>query len=72
MTGSSTVRAITAAFSTISLMLSKPKSGNPRASEVKITPGMTASVDIRSNSRSVLNYLLKPVHKTLDESLKER
>ncbi len=56
----------------VTVRIGKIDAANPRASEVKITPGMTASVDIRSNSRSVLNYLLKPVHKTLDESLKER
>ena len=56
----------------INVRIGKPDAKNPRAREIKITPGMTASVDIRSASRSVLNYLLKPVHKTLDESLKER
>ena len=56
----------------VNVSLGAANAGNPRAQEIKITPGMTASVDIRSNSRSVLNYLLKPVHKTLDESLKER
>ena len=56
----------------ITVRLGQPDAKNPHAKEIKITPGMTASVDIRSNSRSVLNYLLKPVHKTLDESLKER
>jgi adhesin transport system membrane fusion protein len=56
----------------INVRIGKPDANNPRANEIKITPGMTASVDIRSASRSVLNYLLKPVHKTLDESLKER
>jgi len=56
----------------IAVRLGQPDAKNPRAKEIKITPGMTASIDIRSNSRSVLNYLLKPVHRTLDESLKER
>lgn len=56
----------------INVRIGKPEGNNPRANEIKITPGMTASVDIRSASRSVLNYLLKPVHKTLDESFKER
>ena len=33
---------------------------------------MTASLDIRTNRRSVLNYLLKPLHKSLDGALNER
>ena len=56
----------------INVRIGQPDAKNPRAREIKVTPGMTASVDIRSASRSILNYLLKPVHKTLDESLKER
>ena len=56
----------------INVRIGQPDANNPRAREIKVTPGMTASVDIRSASRSVLNYLLKPIHKTLDESLKER
>jgi len=37
-----------------------------------LKPGMTASLDIRTNRRSVLNYLLKPLHKSLDGALNER
>jgi adhesin transport system membrane fusion protein len=37
-----------------------------------ILPGMTAQADIRTADRTVLNYLLKPVRKTLSESFKER
>jgi adhesin transport system membrane fusion protein len=35
-------------------------------------PGMTAQVDIRTGKRSVMDYLLKPVRKTLIESMGER
>ena len=37
-----------------------------------ILPGMTAQVDIRTGERSLLNYLLKPIRKTLSESMGER
>lgn len=37
-----------------------------------ILPGMTAQVDIKTSDRTVLNYLLKPLRKTLSESFGER
>lgn len=40
--------------------------------ELDILPGMTAQVDIRTGDRTVMEYLLKPVRKTLSESLGER
>lgn len=39
---------------------------------VDILPGMTAQVDIRTGDRTVLEYLLKPLRKTLTESMGER
>ena len=44
-----------------------------RASDsLDIQPGMTATVEIRTGQRTVLQYLLKPVTKTLSQSLGER
>jgi len=40
--------------------------------ELEILPGMTAQVDIRTGERTVMDYLLKPIRKTLSESLGER
>lgn len=37
-----------------------------------ILPGMTAQVDIRTGERSLMDYLLKPIRKTLTESFGER
>lgn len=37
-----------------------------------ISPGMTADVSIQTGKRTVMEYLLKPVVKTLDKSLRER
>ena len=40
--------------------------------KIEVLPGMTAQVDIRTGQRTLLNYLLKPVTKTLTEAFKER
>lgn len=42
------------------------------ASNIEVRPGMTATVDIKTGSRSILSFLLKPVVKTLSESFGER
>lgn len=39
---------------------------------VTIVPGMTGQIDIRTGSRSLLEYLLKPLRKTLTESFREQ
>ncbi len=43
-----------------------------RAKEIVIRPGMTATVDIKAQERTVLSYLTKPITKTLSEGLGER
>ena len=40
--------------------------------QIDILPGMTAQVDIRTGERTVLEYILKPLRKTMTESLGER
>ncbi|HHO41830.1 MAG TPA: HlyD family efflux transporter periplasmic adaptor subunit [Epsilonproteobacteria bacterium] len=40
--------------------------------KIEIAPGMTAQIDIITGNRSVLNYLAKPLIKTLSESFTER
>jgi membrane fusion protein, adhesin transport system len=42
------------------------------AESIKIQPGMTASVEIKTGSKSVWRYLTKPLSKTISESLGER
>ncbi len=37
-----------------------------------ILPGMTATVDIHSGKKTLLDYLLKPIHTTLAQSFRER
>ena len=46
-------------------------SGRPDA-DLEIQPGMTALVEIKTGSKTVLQYLTKPVTKTLSEALGER
>ena len=40
--------------------------------DIGIQPGMTATVEIKTGQRTVLQYLTKPITKTLSESLGER
>ncbi len=46
--------------------------GQGGSRKIEIQPGMTASVDIRTGSRTVLQFITKPITKTLSESLHER
>jgi adhesin transport system membrane fusion protein len=45
--------------------------GQP-SERLTISPGMAADASIRTGKRTVMEYLLKPVVKTLDKSLRER
>jgi len=40
--------------------------------ELRVMPGMTASVDILTGKRSVLAYILKPVNRARERALTER
>jgi adhesin transport system membrane fusion protein len=46
-------------------------SGRPNE-DLEIQPGMTATIEIRTGSNTVLKYLTKPVVKTFSEALRER
>lgn len=46
-------------------------SGRPQE-ELQILPGMTATVEVLTGENTILNYLLKPITKTLSESMGER
>lgn len=41
------------------------------AEPIEILPGMEATVDIRTNKRTVLQYLMKPIIKTKERALRE-
>ena len=40
--------------------------------DIEVRPGMTATADVKTGHRSVLSFILKPLTKTLNESLGER
>lgn len=49
------------------------KNFNGKAAEsIKVQPGMTGTAEIKTGSKSVWQYLTKPISKTLSESLGER
>jgi membrane fusion protein, adhesin transport system len=43
-----------------------------KAHDIKMRPGLTASVEIKALERSVLSYLTKPISKTFGQALGER
>lgn len=45
---------------------------NPKAKSIVVRPGMTVSADIRTGTRSVLNYLAKPIFNAFGGALIER
>ena len=45
---------------------------NPKFAKMILKPGMTATADIRTDSRSVLQYLAKPLFKAFGGALNER
>ncbi len=45
---------------------------NPKFAKIILKPGMTVTADIRTDSRSVLQYLAKPVFKAFGGALNER
>lgn len=45
---------------------------NPKLAKVELKPGMTATVDIRTDTRSVLHYLAKPIVKAVSGAMHER
>lgn len=45
---------------------------NPNSEKIEIIPGMTASAEIKTGQRTVMQYLLKPIVRGLKESMQER
>ena len=43
-----------------------------KARDIKLRPGLSASVDIKAMDRTVMSYLTKPITKTLNRSMGER
>jgi len=49
-----------------------PSNNNPKLSRSDLKPGMAATVDIQTGSRSVLMYLTKPITKAFEGAARER
>lgn len=56
----------------VHVVLDKSELLSKSGKKIEIAPGMTAQIDIVTGERSVLNYLAKPMIKTLSESFHER
>jgi adhesin transport system membrane fusion protein len=56
----------------VHINLTETEFKGPRAKEIKVRPGLSASVDIKAMDRTVLSYLIKPISKTLNQSMGER
>lgn len=54
----------------VKIDLTQPRLGRDR--DIRVVPGMTATVEIKAKDRTVLSYLTKPITKTLNESMGER
>lgn len=62
----------TLTFYRIKVHLPRAQPQNPKARDIVVKPGMTVSLDVRTGTRSVLNYLAKPVFKAFGGALIER
>jgi len=47
-------------------------SASSQLEKLALKPGMTATFDIRTGSRSVLKYLAKPIYKAFNGAMNER
>lgn len=56
----------------VKVALDQPRLYSHKGYPIDLQPGMTAQVDIKTGSQSVLQYLTKPLTKTLSESMGER
>jgi multidrug efflux pump subunit AcrA (membrane-fusion protein) len=45
---------------------------NKFANQIQVNPGMTVTVDIKTGTRTVFEYITKPITKTISESLSEK
>lgn len=56
----------------VHIALPSSKVSTTTGKQLDILPGMTTQVDIKTGSRTLMEYLLKPLVKTLSESMGER
>lgn len=56
----------------VRIQVENPEFNKAGKDKIEIQPGMTATVEIKTGTNTVLGYLTKPVTKTLSESFRER
>lgn len=56
----------------VQVVLDEKQFHGKKAEVIDVRPGMTATVEIKAQERSILSYLTKPVTKTISESMGER
>lgn len=56
----------------VHIQLTSTEFKGDKARDIKLRPGLSASVDIKAMERTVLSYITKPITKTLGQSLGER
>jgi membrane fusion protein, adhesin transport system len=59
-------------FYRIQIKLTEREFKGPQSQNIDVRPGLTATVEIKTGTRSVLDYLTKPITKTLTQGLRER
>jgi membrane fusion protein, adhesin transport system len=59
-------------FYRVRIQVENPEFTKGNRGKIEIQPGMTATVEIKTGTNTVLGYLTKPVTKTLSESFRER
>ena len=56
----------------VQVVTESPRFTKRAADNLQLQPGMTATIEVKTGQNTVLNYILKPVVKTLSESMGER
>ena len=56
----------------VQVVLDEKQFHGKKADVIDVRPGMTATVEIKAQERTILSYLTKPVTKTISESMGER
>ena len=62
----------TQSYYRVHVVLQKPANHPTGARDIVIKPGMTAGIDIRTGTRSILKYIAKPVFKAFGGAMNER
>jgi len=56
----------------VKINISEKQLKSKSAKDIEVKPGMTATVDIKTGSRSILSYIVNPLAKTLHQSMGEK